>query len=95
MARVTVETHACDKCGRKLKTHQNTLNIVTSLREGGYWSRLHVSVTHRHGVNNDGREEKAKLCKSCAIKLLEDALARVRKGERATEGSEAVEEGKW
>ena len=88
-------TYSCEKCGKKLKAYQNSIDIVTSLREDGYWSRLHVKIEHIHGVHNDATTEAADLCKLCTIQLLTDALKRIRKGERATAGVEGIEEGKW
>ena len=88
-------TYSCDKCGKKLKTSNNTLDIKTSLSEDGYWARLHVRIIHIHGMHNDGTTEEAELCKSCASGLLEDALKRVRKGERASAGTEEVEQCGW
>ena len=85
----------CDKCGKKLKTCDNTMNIMTSLSEAMCWSRLHVQIVHRHGIHNDATEEQADLCKSCAAELLTDALKRVRAGERATEGTESSDQERW
>ena len=95
MAKNSIETYSCDKCGKRLKSYQNSLDIVTSLHEGSCWSRLHVKILHRHGVHNDAEQEDADLCKSCAVKILSDALARVKRGERATAGAGAIEEQKW
>lgn len=89
-------TYSCDKCHAKLKTDENTLDIVTSLTEGGgYWSRLHIRVTHIHGIHNDATTEKAELCKQCTVELLLDAVKRIRAGERATAGTEGIEAGGW
>lgn len=88
-------TYACEKCSKKLKSNQNAINIRTSLSENGYWSRLHVKIEHIHGVHNDATTEPADLCKACTIQLLTDALKRIRNGERATAGTEGIEEGKW
>jgi len=88
-------SYACDKCGKKL-TDSGGLNLVTVLSEiSGYWSRLHVHIRHRSGVHNDGKVEDADLCKACAIELLSDALARVRKGERASAGTEKPDPRGW
>ena len=89
--------YSCDNCGKKLKTSHNSLNIMTSLssEESIYWSRLHVLIVYRHGMHNDGKEEQADLCKTCAVAILSDALRRVRVGERATAGTEDSSEGKW
>jgi hypothetical protein len=68
----TITTYSCDKCGKKLKTCDNTLNIVTELSDGDlsqWWSRLHVYIVHRHGIHNDAEEEHADLCKKCAIEI--------------------------
>lgn len=88
MATERIEKQSCDKCGRALKGHRNSMNIVTSLRDSSSWSRLHVQVTHIHGFHNDAQEDPADLCKPCAVALLTDALKRVRSGERATKGTE-------
>jgi hypothetical protein len=88
-------TYHCDKCGKKLKTCDNSMNIVTSLSESLYWSRLHVQITRIHGMHNDENIDQAELCKSCAVGLLTDALKRVKAGERATAGTETSEQGDW
>lgn len=90
-----VSTYNCDKCGNKLKTCNNSMDIVTSISEDTYWSRLHVQVVHHHGMHNDGTRDQADLCKTCAIKLLTDAVNRIRKGERATAGTEDSEQNNW
>lgn len=88
-------TYQCEVCGKKLPSWHNSLNIKTSLREEGYWSRLHVKIEHVHGVHNNATTEQADLCKKCAVGLLKDALRRITKGERASAGTEGIEEGKW
>ena len=88
-------TYHCEVCQKKLKTYNNNLDIVTELNEENPWSRLHVKIIHRHGMYNDAEEEQADLCKPCAIKILTDALNRVKKGERATAGTESIEMGEW
>jgi hypothetical protein len=89
-------TYACDKCGKKLPSSSNSLNIVTELIEGGqWWSRLHVYIVNRHGLHNDATENDADLCKKCAIEILTDALERVKKGERATAGTETSDQKGW
>jgi protein-arginine kinase activator protein McsA len=91
-----VESYVCDRCGKKLKTYRNSLDIRTSLREiQHHWARLHVTIVHKHGVHNSFKAERADLCKGCTIHLLEDALKRVRAGERASEGTESVEQEGW
>lgn len=95
MAKNETVSYECDKCGKKLKGYNNALNIVTSLSEGGYWSHLHVRILHRSGVHNDAKERDADLCKSCAVRMLTDAVARIRKGERCTAGAGEVKEQKW
>lgn len=80
---------------KKLFTHRNLLDIVTSLSESSFWSRLHVRIMHVSGVHNSANTEPAELCKTCVIKLLEDALSRVRKGERASEGVESSDQEGW
>lgn len=91
----TTENYNCDKCGANLKTSRNALNIVTTLSDSLFWSRLHVKIKLHSGMHNDGKWEDADLCKKCAIELLSDALKRVRKGERATAGAEEVEQKQW
>lgn len=96
MSRETQERYRCDNCGKSLKTHDNHVVIQTE-KEGyettgsAYWSRIRVVIEHHHGVHNDGKKEKADLCKKCTIEILKDALARVRKGERMSKGIESIE----
>lgn len=71
------------------------LNIVTSIFEGNSWNRLHVTIKHHHGMNNGAKTEPANLCKNCTVILLEDAVKRVRAGERASEGTEEIEKSGW
>lgn len=95
MATHETTTYHCDKCDKKLKTSDNSLNIVSSLSESVCWSRLHVKIEHIHGMHNNATVDQADLCKPCAIALLTDALKRVRSGERATAGTEHAEEQSW
>lgn len=95
MAHSETTTYICDKCGKKLKTCNNSMDIVTSISESSYWSRLHVRVIHIHGMHNDATEENAELCKTCASVILADALKRVRAGERTTAGTEDSEQNNW
>lgn len=89
MSTTTEEKHHCDFCGKKLPTYSNSLVIVTSKSEQSIgWSRLRVTIEHHHGSHNDGEKNPADLCKRCAIKLLTDAIARVKKGERVSAGVE-------
>lgn len=91
-----IEKYNCDKCGKELPGHRNSLNIVTSMCEDSYgWARLHVRIKLRSGIHNDASTTDADLCQQCAIALLKDALNRVRMGERATKGAEDSNEGKW
>lgn len=86
----------CDKCGSKLPTFMNQMVIVTDVgQHSSSWSRLHVIIEHHHGSHNNGKTEKADLCQKCAITLLEDALQRVKAGERMTAGVEDPKERKW
>ena len=55
-----------------------------------YWQPFHVKI-HFHS----GEVREADLCKTCATFLLVDALRRVRAGERATAGSEGIEQRGW
>jgi protein-arginine kinase activator protein McsA len=90
------EEYACDNCGKNLPTCNNSLEIVTSKSERSVgWSRLHVVIQHRHGSHNDGETDNADLCKKCAVKLLTDALQRVKDGERTTKGAETSDQGNW
>lgn len=93
----TQTTFFCDKCNCRLKTYGNNLNICSELKDSSspHWSRLHVKIEHRHGMHNDGTTKDAELCQSCAIQLLEDALNRVKSGERATKGTQGSEQGSW
>lgn len=94
MSRRETITYACEKCGKTI-AGPNNLNIVTSLSEDAYWSRLHVGIIHHHGMYNDGTREPADLCQSCAVALLEDAAARVKRGERASAGTEGTDQRGW
>ena len=94
MGQSTTVYYTCDKCGKKLKTCNNVMAIVSD-GMSAYWRRLRVQVIHCHGMHNDGTEEQAELCKSCAVELLTDALKRVRKGERASAGAEDSYQNNW
>lgn len=95
MATHTSEEYTCDNCGRGLQTCNNSLDIVTSKNENNPWSRLHVKIEHHHGFHNDSEMDPADLCQKCAIKLLTDALQRIKNGERATKGVESSDQGDW
>jgi len=95
MSKSEVTSYHCDKCGKKLKTCDNELEIVTSLSESAYWCRLHLTITHKHGMHNNGNTEPADLCKTCAVELLADALKRVRAGERVSAGVNHAEQEGW
>jgi hypothetical protein len=95
MSTLISRTYNCDKCNKKLKTYSNSIDIVTSLSEGSCWERLHVRIQNNSGVHNNGKLREAELCKNCAILLLEDALKRIKNGERASEGTEHSELQKW
>ena len=56
---------------------------------------LHVKIEHHHGCHNDGETENADLCQECAIKLLTHALMEVKKGVRATIGTQSIYEETW
>lgn len=72
-----------------MKTCNNNLAIVTEQESFGQtWSRIRVKIEHSHGIHNNGETKNADLCKKCAIFLLEDAINRIKKGERATAGSQ-------
>jgi hypothetical protein len=81
--KTTTTKYHCDKCGKELPTFKNSLNIVIS--------KLHVRIQHRPC----GETYDADVCQPCAIALLEDALKRVKAGERATKGSESIYEERW
>jgi predicted RNA-binding Zn-ribbon protein involved in translation (DUF1610 family) len=91
----TETIYRCEKCRKKLKNSYNSLNIVTSLTESSYWSRLKVQILHESGVHNDSTTEKAELCRSCTIALLKDAVKRVTEGERASAGTESSSQEGW
>lgn len=84
----------CDNCGKAVPW-QSTLDIVTQKCDDNPWSRLHVNIIHAHGFDNDSKHEPANLCKKCAMILLTDAVERIKKGERASEGTEEVDMMKW
>ena len=93
MSTETRNEYNCDKCGKKLPTFNNYVEIVTELHgydtDGStYWERLHVVIERRYGVHNNGETDKADLCQKCAITILEDTLKRVKKGERLSQGVE-------
>jgi len=92
MASYSQTKYTCDRCGKKLKTYSNHINIVTSnSEENTSWSRLHVQINHRWGAHNDFEESDADLCKTCSVALLEDALKRVQKNERMSAGVETID----
>jgi len=91
-----IEEYTCDNCGKDLPTCDNNMEIVTSKSEHNIgWSRLHVVIQHHHGSHNDGDIENADLCQKCAVKLLTDALRRVKNGERTTAGVGSSDQGSW
>ena len=95
MGKSETTTYHCDKCGKTLKTCDNDMDICTSISESSYWRRLHVKIEHAHGMHNDGTTEQADLCKPCAVALLADALKRVKAGERATAGTQDIDQQNW
>ena len=84
-----------DSCGKKLPIHNSHLNIVTSISEHMVWSRLHVQIVHRSGIHNDATTNDADVCQKCAIRLLTDLERVKKKGERATEGAESIDQEGW
>lgn len=96
MSVIQLTKYHCDYCGKELPTFENSLNIHTSINESNIgWSRLHVKIQNHHGSHNDGKTNDADLCQSCAIKLLSDALEKVKNGVRASKGTESIYEEKW
>lgn len=95
MGTETSERYYCDKCKKSLKVYANSLDIVTSLSEAGFWERLHVKIENVSGVDNNSSTRDADLCQQCCIKLLSDALQRVKSGERASAGTEQPEMMRW
>jgi len=93
--KIQTTIYSCDRCGKKLRTCNNSIDIVTELHKDNPWSRLHVNIIHRHGVHNDSTEEEAELCQECATNILTDAVKRIKIGERATAGTETIEMRKW
>lgn len=84
--------YACDKCRKRLPTHSNHVAIGTTLSDESIgWSRLRVVIEHRHGSHNNGKVNRADLCKKCVIALLTDALNRVKKGERVSAGIDTID----
>lgn len=82
----------CDRCGKKLPTDSNSIAIVSSNSEKSIcWSRLRVTIEHHYGSHNDGKVDPADLCKPCTVKLLSNALTRVKKGERMSAGVESID----
>lgn len=84
----------CDNCHKRLKGSSN-LNIVTVKSDSSFWHRLHVRIQDVSGFHNDSKTRDADLCKPCTILLLKDALKRVKAGERATKGTEEIEQMGW
>lgn len=96
MAEIKEISYICDNCGKKLKTCDNHLNIMTSKSESSYyWKRIHVLIKTRTGYDNNGEERNSDLCVICAIQLLNNALIRVKGGERATAGTEKIGQCFW
>jgi uncharacterized protein YlaI len=92
----TCEVYYCDNCGKRLAGFTNKLDIVTSKSEAELgWDRLHVKIDRHYGQHNDGERKGADLCKDCAVRLLQDALARVAQGERASVGVESPRMETW
>lgn len=82
MSTRTTTTQHCDRCNKKL-TWGGSLAIATEEEtSGNYWKRLLLRLP-------------ADLCKQCAIDILEDALKRVKAGERASAGVEDSKMKKW
>ena len=93
----TKEEYFCDRCGEKLKTHSNNICIVTEkdrsgVGSGGFWERFKVKIEFHHGLHNDGKKRDADLCKSCAEDLLNNALIRIKKGERISKGEQTSDQ---
>lgn len=78
--KISIETTHCDMCGAKLKSSKLNSEFVKSLREGGFWKRIHVRIAVRSGVNNSAEDVPAELCATCATRVLELALMGVRNG---------------
>lgn len=95
MAKLETTEYFCDNCDKKLRTHSNSLAIVTSKIESLCWRRLKVEIKLRHGVNNNVTEDNADLCQACAVALLKDAMERVIAGERTTAGTGSSEQEGW
>jgi len=91
----TVEKHYCDNCGKSLKHFDNSLEIVTSKQEDNPWMRLHVKIERHSGVHNESEEQDADLCQKCAVRLLADAVRRVKAGERVSKGVKSTEQEGW
>ena len=86
---------SCDNCGKKLKTCNNHLNIVTSKSESCVWRRIHVKIENVSGVNNNAETRNADLCQKCAVQLLKDAIKRIESGERVSAGMGHVDQQRW
>lgn len=95
MARIETISVVCDNCGKSLPSYMAQLNIVTPKQEDNPWKRLHVLIKTRTGYHNRSEESNSDLCKKCAIALLEDAVKRIKLGERTSPGVEEVEKGTW
>ena len=96
MAKHETTTLTCDNCRKRVSSY-STLDITTKeYEQGAGWQRLHVRITCKSGYHNSvSRGTDADLCQKCAIKLLADALKRVRLGERASAGVESSEMRGW
>jgi uncharacterized protein YlaI len=86
----------CDNCKKELPTSKNSLTISSEkVGPGTEWMRLRVKILCYSGIHNDGKTSDSDLCQECAIALLENALNRVKAGERATKGVESSKEEGW
>lgn len=96
MSQDTITIYHCDNCNESLQSCISNLNIVTSKSEiSTYWKRLHVRIQCVTGCHNKAETKEADLCQNCTIALLKDALSRVIKGERASKGTEEINERGW
>lgn len=95
MSRSETTSYHCDKCGKKLKTYNNTLKIIKEISTRAFWSRFRLRIEYIYGMHNDATTNDADLCQACAIELLSDALDRVKKGERASAGTETPDQKGW
>lgn len=84
MAVISFSTYHCDDCGKQIQRNERNVDIVTAKDSDSTSGRrqLHVTVV-TYTVHDDDhiKINPADLCQECAVKLLDDALQRLKAGE--------------